>query len=102
MHGLVDSWWCGQQNPAEVDAVASVLRLTTEEKVKIEAATSGVGLLATFNGTRRAWLDLFEKVSPDEHAMAHSTPRTAETQRRRVRYLEHALTNGHAPALQLA
>jgi hypothetical protein len=102
VHGLVDSWWCGQQNPAEVDAVASVLRLTTEEKVKIEAATSGVGLLATFNGTRRAWLDLFEKVSPDEHAMAHSTPRTAETQRRRVRYLEHAMSNGHAGALQLA
>ena len=101
VHGLVDSWWCGQQNPAEVDAVASVLRLTTEEKVKIEAATSGVGLLATFNGTRRAWLDLFEKVSPDEHAMAHSTPRTADTQRRRVRYLEHALmTNGHVPSVQ--
>jgi hypothetical protein len=101
VHGLVDSWWCGQQNPAEVDAVASVLRLTTEEKVKIEAATSGVGLLATFNGTRRAWLDLFEKVSPDEHAMAHSTARTAETQRRRVRYLEHALiTNGHLASVQ--
>jgi hypothetical protein len=101
VHGLVDSWWCGQQNPAEVDAVASVLRLTTEEKVKIEAATSGVGLLATFNGTRRAWLDLFEKVSPDEHAMAHSTPRTANTQRRRVRYLEHALmSNGHVPSVQ--
>jgi hypothetical protein len=96
VHGLVDSWWCGQQNPAEVDAVASVLRLTTEEKAKIEAATSGVGLLATFNGTRRAWLDMFEKVSPDEHAMAHSTPRTAETQRRRVRYLEQILAaNGH-------
>jgi hypothetical protein len=44
---------------------------------------------------------LFEKVSPDEHAMAHSTPRTAETQRRRVRYLEHALiTNGHLPSMQ--
>ncbi|MBV9323167.1 MAG: ATP-binding protein [Chloroflexi bacterium] len=91
VHGLVDSWWCGQQNPAEVDAVASVLRLTTEEKAKIEAATSGVGLLATFNGRRRAWLDLFDKVSLDEHAMAHST-RTAETRRRRVGYLEHALT----------
>jgi hypothetical protein len=96
VHGLVDSWWCGQQNPSEVDAVASVLRLTTEEKAKIEAATSGVGLLATFNGTRRAWLDLFEKVSPDEHAMAHSTPRSAETHRRRVQYLEQALhANGH-------
>jgi hypothetical protein len=22
VHGLVDSWWCGQQNPAEVDALA--------------------------------------------------------------------------------
>jgi hypothetical protein len=98
VHGLVDSWWCGQQNPAEVDAVASVLRLTTEEKVKIEAATSGVGLLATFNGTRRAWLDLFEKVSPDEHSMAHSTPRTAETQRRRIKYLEQAMNTGHAAA----
>jgi hypothetical protein len=100
VHGLVDSWWCGQQNPAEVDAVASVLRLTTEEKVKIEAATSGVGLLATFNGTRRAWLNLFEKVSPDEHLMAHSTPRTAETQRRRVRYLEQAmLSNARVPIM---
>jgi hypothetical protein len=95
VHGLVDSWWCGQQNPAEVDAVASVLRLTAEEKARIEAATSGTGLLATFNGTRRVWLDLFDKVSPDEHAMAHTTPRTAEMRRRRVRYLEHALQNGH-------
>ena len=101
VHGLVDSWWCGQQNPAEIDAVASVLRLTAEEKAKLEAATSGVGLLATFNGTRRAWLDLYEKVSPDEHQMAHTTPRTAETQRRRVRYLEHALvTNGHVENLR--
>jgi hypothetical protein len=91
VHGLVDSWWCGQQNPAEVDAVASVLRLTAEEKAKIEAATSGVGLLATFNGTRRAWLNMFEKVSADEHAMAHSTPRSAESRRRRVAYLEQAL-----------
>jgi hypothetical protein len=97
VHGLVDSWWCGQQNPAEVDAVASVLRLTAEEKAKIEAATSGVGLLATFNGTRRAWLNMYEKVSPDEHAMAHSTPRSAETRRRRVAYLEQALsTNSQA------
>jgi len=96
VHGLVDSWWCGQQNPAEVDAVASVLRLTAEEKAKIEAATSGTGLLATFNGTRRVWLDLYDKVSPDEHAMAHTTPRTALTQRWRVRYLEAAMaTNGH-------
>jgi hypothetical protein len=101
VHGLVDSWWCGQQNPAEVDAVTSVLRLTAEEKTKIEAATSGVGLLATFSGTRRAWLDLYDKVSPDEHAMAHSTPRTAETQRRRVHYLEQALIpNGHVTELE--
>jgi hypothetical protein len=100
VHGLVDSWWCGQQNPAEVDAVASVLRLTAEEKSKIEAATSGTGLLATFNGTRRVWLNLYDKVSPDEHAMAHTTPRTAETQRRRVRYLEQALANGHVADLQ--
>jgi hypothetical protein len=100
VHGLVDSWWCGQQNPAEVDAVASVLRLTAEEKSKIEAATSGTGLLATFNGTRRVWLNLFDKVSPDEHAMAHTTPRTADTQRRRVRYLEQALANGHVSDLQ--
>ena len=99
VHGLVDSWWCGQQNPAEVDAVASVLRLTVEEKAKIEAATSGTGLLATFNGTRRVWLNLFDKVSPDEHAMAHTTPRTAESQRRRVRYLEQALANGHVPVV---
>jgi hypothetical protein len=100
VHGLVDSWWCGQQNGAEVDAVASVLRLTVEEKAKIEAATSGTGLLATNNGTRRVWLDLFDKVSPDEHAMAHTTPRTAETQRRRVRYLEHAL-NGQVQRVEM-
>jgi hypothetical protein len=100
VHGLVDSWWCGQQNPAELDAVASVLRLTNEEKAKLEAATSGIGLLATHNGTRRAWLDLFDKVSPDEHAMAHTTPRTDETRRRRVGYLEHKLSsNGHVPDL---
>ena len=72
-----------------------MLRLTAEEKAKIEAATSGTGLLATFNGTRRVWLDLFDKVSPDEHQMAHTTPRTAQTRRRRVRYLEHVLSNGH-------
>jgi hypothetical protein len=96
VHGLVDSWWCGQQNPAEVDAVADVLRLTPEEKARIEGASVGHGLLATFNGQRRVWLDLFDKVSPDEHAMAHTTPRTAETQRRRVRYLEPAMAaNGH-------
>jgi hypothetical protein len=102
VHGLVDSWWCGQQNPSEVDAVTSLLRLTSEEKAKIEAATSGTGLLATFNGTRRVWLDLFEKVSPDEHAMAHTTPRTAETRRRRIRYLEAALaTNGHTMRVEV-
>jgi hypothetical protein len=100
VHGLVDSRWCGQQNPAELDAVASVLRLTSEEKSKLEAATSGIGLLATFNGTRRAWLDLFGKVSPDEHTMAHTTPRTAETRRRRVGYLEHKLNaNGNVADL---
>lgn len=87
VHGLVDSWWCGQQNPAEVDAVTSVLRLTAEEKAKIEGAGSGTGLLTTFNGQRRVWLNLYDKVSPDEHAMAHTTPQTAETRRRRVRYL---------------
>jgi hypothetical protein len=87
VHGLVDSWWCGQQNPAEVDQVASTLRLTAEEKTRIEGAARGRGLLATFNGTRRVWLDLYEKVSPHENAMAHTTPRTLETQRRRVREL---------------
>jgi hypothetical protein len=102
VHGLVDSWWCGQQNPSEVDAVTSLLRLTSEEKAKIEAATSGTGLLATFNGTRRVWLDLFEKVSPDEHAMAHTTPRTADTRRRRIRYLEAALaTNGQVMRVEV-
>jgi len=95
-------WWCGQQNPAEVDAVASVLRLTAEEKAKIEAATSGTGLLATFNGTRRVWLDLFDKVSPDEYAMAHTTPRTTESRHRRVRYLEAVLqsANGRVGSLE--
>jgi hypothetical protein len=99
VHGLVDSWWCGQQNPNEVDAVTSALRLTAEEKAKIEKAQLGTGLLATFNGTQRVWLNLFEKVSPDEHAMAHTTPRTATTQRRRVRHIEEAMrqerVNGH-------
>jgi hypothetical protein len=100
VHRLADSWWCGQQNPAEVDEVTRVLRLTAEEQARIEKAPSGRGLLATFNGTRRVWLDLFDKVSPDEHAMAHTTPRTAETQRRRVRYLQQALANGHVAELQ--
>lgn len=35
-------------------------------------------------------------------AMAHTTPRTAETHRRRVRYLERALTNGKVPEMELA
>ncbi len=83
-----------------MDAVASLLRLTPEEKAKIEAATSGTGLLATFNGQRRVWLDLFDKVSPDEHAMAHSTPRTAGMQRRRVRYLEQALAAANGRILE--
>jgi hypothetical protein len=41
---------------------------------------------------------MFEKVSTDEHAMAHSTPRSAETRRRRVGYLEEAL-HAEAPAV---
>ena len=68
--------------------------------MKIESATSGTGLLATFNGTRRVWLDLFDKVSPDEHAMAHTTPRTAETRRRRIHYLEPLLNTVDAERMR--
>jgi hypothetical protein len=52
----------------------------------------------TLSGTRRCWVDLYEKTSPEEHQMAHTTPRTKYTQRRWVRYLEAAMatTNGHA------
>jgi hypothetical protein len=100
VHGLVDSWWCGQQNGGELDAVASVLRLTTEEKTKILTAAIGTGLLATWNGSRRVWLDLRDKCSAEEHEMAHTTPRTSLTERRRVRHIEELLDtnhrNGHA------
>jgi hypothetical protein len=95
-HRLCDSFITFQQNPAEIDEAASSMRLTPEEKTKIESAAPGRGLLVTLSGTRRVWLDLYDKVSPDEHAMAHTTPRTAQARRRRVRYLEAAMaTNGH-------
>jgi hypothetical protein len=97
-HRLCDSFITFQQNPAEVDDAASVLRLTAEEKTKLEGAAAGQGLLVTLNGTRRCWIDIYEKTSPEEHAMAHTTPRTKHTLRRRVRYIEAAMaaTNGHA------
>ncbi len=91
VHGLTDSWWCGQQNPAEIDLVASVLRLTAEEKTKIESAAVGRGLLVTLAGTRRVWVDLYKKVSDAEHDMAHTTSRTLKTQRRRVHHLEELM-----------
>jgi hypothetical protein len=95
VHGLVDSWWCGQQNGGELDAVASVLRLTPEEKTKILTAAIGTGLLATWNGARRVWLDLRDKCSPEEYDMAHTTPRTALTERRRVHHIEALIEADH-------
>jgi len=94
-HRLAESFITFAQNPAELDDAASVLRLTAEEKGKLERGAVGQGLLVTLAGTRRCWVDLFNKVSPEEMAMAHTTPRTALTQRRRVRYLDKYVTNGH-------
>jgi hypothetical protein len=94
-HRLAESFITFAQNPAELDDAAGVLRLTAEEKAKLERGAIGQGLLVTLAGTRRCWVDLFNKVSPEEMAMAHTTPRTALPQRRRVRYLDKYLTNGH-------
>lgn len=94
-HRLAESYITFAQNPAELDDAAGVLRLTAAEKNKLEKGSIGQGLLVTLAGTRRCWVDLYNKVSPAEMAMAHTTPRTALTQRRRVRYLDKYLTNGH-------
>jgi hypothetical protein len=93
-HRISDSFITFAQNPAELDEAASVLRLTAEEKSKLEKGAIGQGLLVTMAGTRRCWVDLFNKASPEEHEMAHTTPRTAQNQRRRVRHLKRLLSNG--------
>ncbi len=80
IQGNAGSWWCGQQNPKELLEVATALRLSPEEHRLVGKAGTGQGLLVTTG--RRVWVDLFEKASPDEYAMAHTDPRGGKTVRR--------------------
>src|SRR5579859_1592162 len=72
IQGNCDAWWCGAQQPREMDEVARALRLTDEERELIESAGIGTGLLVS--GQRRVWLDLFDKLAPSEYAAFHSDP----------------------------
>jgi hypothetical protein len=72
IQGNSDAWWCGAQQPRELDEVARALRLTPEEAERVESAGIGAGLLVS--GQRRVWLDLFDKLSPTEYAAFHSDP----------------------------
>ncbi|MDQ6671041.1 MAG: hypothetical protein M3069_09865 [Chloroflexota bacterium] len=72
IQGNCDAWWCGAQQPREMDEVAKALRLADEEHELIEGAGIGTGLLVS--GQRRVWLDLFDKLSPGEYAAFNSDP----------------------------
>jgi hypothetical protein len=82
IQGVVGTWWCGKQSPMEIDDVARELRLSPAERSKIEKAGRGMGLLVTLD--KRIWLDLFQKASPEEYAMAHTDP-PGLVRRRRLR-----------------
>lgn len=96
IQGVVGTWWCGQQSPREIDDVARELRLSPAEKSKIEKAGRGMGLLVTLD--KRIWLDLFQKASPEEYAMAHTDP-PGLVHRRRLRQRS---PNGTIEAAELA
>jgi hypothetical protein len=72
IQGNCDAWWCGGQQPREVQEVADALELTDEERALVRKAGIGTGLLVS--GQRRVWLDLFDKLSPSEYAAFHSDP----------------------------
>jgi hypothetical protein len=72
IQGNCDAWWCGAQQPRELDEVSRALRLTDEERDLVERAGIGTGLLVS--GQRRVWLDLFDKLSPSEFAAFNTDP----------------------------
>jgi hypothetical protein len=72
IQGNCDAWWCGGQQPREMDEVAKALRLSETERDQIERAGIGTGLLVS--NERRVWLDLFEKMSPAEYAAMNTDP----------------------------
>lgn len=72
IQGNCDAWWCGAQQPREIDEVSRALRLTDEESELVRAAGIGTGLLVA--GQQRVWLDLFDKLSPSEYAAFNSDP----------------------------
>jgi len=72
IQGNCDAWWCGAQQPREIDEVARALRLTDEESELVRAAGIGTGLLVA--GQQRVWLDLFDKLSPSEYRAFNSDP----------------------------
>lgn len=72
IQGNSDAWWCGAQQPRELDEVARALRLTDEEEEFVDGAPIGHGLLVS--GGRRVTHDLFEKLSPGEYAAFNTDP----------------------------
>jgi hypothetical protein len=72
IQGNCDTWWCGGQQPREMDEVAGALRLSGAERELIERAGIGTGLLVS--NERRVWLDLFDKLSPEEFAAMNTDP----------------------------
>ena len=72
IQGNCDAFWCGAQQPREVQEVAEALELTDEERTAVRKAGIGTGLLVS--GQRRVWLDLYEKLSPAEYEAFHSDP----------------------------
>lgn len=81
IQGNADAWWCGAQQPREIDEVAKALRLTDEEREFVERAGIGTGLLVS--GQRRVALDLFDKLSPGEYQAFNSDPVVIPINRRR-------------------
>lgn len=72
IQGNSDAWWCGGQQPRELDEVSRALRLADEEEEFIDSAGIGHGLLVS--GRRRVTHDLFEKLSEQEYAAFHTDP----------------------------
>ena len=72
IQGNCDAWWCGAQQPRELNEVADALELSDEEKSFVRKAGIGMGLLVS--GQRRVTLDLYDKLSPAEYQAFHSDP----------------------------
>jgi hypothetical protein len=82
IQGNCDAWWCGGQQPREMDEVAYALRLSDNERELIERAGIGTGLLAS--NERRVWLDLFDKLSPTGYAAMNTDPVLVPLEQRRA------------------